>query len=237
MFELSKLRQLTAIKKTCTKEIASKCQSDIRTVMATLLILPAQITRNFPMMSTEKEPMSNGATAEDQNQTQENPNLTADSNSEENTSESTEKNPQEEINALNDKYIRLAAEFENYKRRTTKERVELFSSANRELMTALIPVLDDFERAFKNTPEEELNSEKVKGYQLIYNKMLETMKQKGLKPMDDCTGKAFDADEMDAITRIPAPTEELKSKVVDQIERGYKLGDKIVRFAKVVVGE
>ncbi|TVQ75939.1 MAG: nucleotide exchange factor GrpE [Flavobacteriales bacterium] len=181
--------------------------------------------------------MSNGATAEDQNQTQENPNLTADSNSEENTSESTEKNPQEEINALNDKYIRLAAEFENYKRRTTKERVELFSSANRELMTALIPVLDDFERAFKNTPEEELNSEKVKGYQLIYNKMLETMKQKGLKPMDDCTGKAFDADEMDAITRIPAPTEELKSKVVDQIERGYKLGDKIVRFAKVVVGE
>lgn len=150
---------------------------------------------------------------------------------------SEENDLQMQIDQLNDKHIRLAAEFENYKRRTSKERIELFSSANKELMTALLPVLDDFERAFKNTEETEANVEVVKGFRLIYGKMLETMKQKGLKPMDDCTGEPFDMDTMEAITKVPAPDKSLKGKVIDQIERGYMLGDKVVRYARVVVGE
>lgn len=150
---------------------------------------------------------------------------------------SEENDLQMQIDQLNDKHIRLAAEFENYKRRTSKERIELFSSANKELMTALLPVLDDFERAFKNTEETEANAEVVKGFRLIYGKMLETMKQKGLKPMDDCTGEPFDMDTMEAITKVPAPDKSLKGKVIDQIERGYMLGDKVVRYARVVVGE
>lgn len=150
---------------------------------------------------------------------------------------SEENDLQMQIDQLNDKHIRLAAEFENYKRRTSKERIELFSSANKELMTALLPVLDDFERAFKNTEETETNTEILKGFRLIYSKMLETMKQKGLKPMDDCTGDPFDMDTMEAITKVPAPDESLKGKVIDQIERGYMLGDKVVRYARVVVGE
>ncbi len=150
---------------------------------------------------------------------------------------SEENDLQMQIDQLNDKHIRLVAEFENYKRRTSKERIELFSSANKELMTALLPILDDFERAFKNTEETEANTEAIKGFRLIYSKMMETMKQKGLKPMDDCTGEPFDMDNMEAITKVPAPDKSLKGKVIDQIERGYKLGDKVVRYARVVVGE
>jgi molecular chaperone GrpE len=144
---------------------------------------------------------------------------------------------QQQMDQLNDKHIRLVAEFENYKRRTSKERIELFSSANKELMSALLPVLDDFERAFKNTEETDATSDVIKGFRLIYNKMQETMKQKGLKPMDDCTGEPFDMEAMEAITKIPAPDESLKGKVVDQVERGYMLGDKVIRYARVVVGE
>ncbi len=188
-------------------------------------------------MNTEKENIHDASPAEEQaaveNQEQENQHTENSENQEENI----EVKLQNQIDALNDKYIRLAAEFDNYKRRTSKERVELFSSANRELMTALLPVLDDFDRAFKNTPDDRKNSDEIKGFHLIHNKMMETMKQKGLKPMDNTTGSEFDADTMEAITRIPAPSEELKSKVVDEIERGYMLGDKIVRYAKVVVGE
>ncbi|MCC5918776.1 MAG: nucleotide exchange factor GrpE [Cryomorphaceae bacterium] len=143
----------------------------------------------------------------------------------------------EEISKLNDKYLRLVAEFDNYKRRTSKERIELFTSANKELMTALLPVLDDFERAFKNTKSEDSTEEVIKGFKLIYNKMAETMRQKGLKPMEDCTGKPFDIDSMEAITKVPAPNEDDKGKVIDQIERGYTLGDKVVRYARVVVGQ
>lgn len=144
---------------------------------------------------------------------------------------------QQKMEQLNDKHLRLVAEFENYKRRTSKERIELFTSANKELMTALLPVLDDFERAFKNTEDTDATAEVMKGFRLIYNKMTETMKQKGLKPMDDCTGAPFDMEEMEAITKIPAPDKKLKGKVVDQIERGYMLGDKVIRYARVVVGE
>lgn len=136
-----------------------------------------------------------------------------------------------------DRYLRLYAEFENYRKRTSRERIELFSSANQELMSALLPVMDDFERAFGQMSEQEQQSDHIKGIQLIRTKFQGTLKNKGLKSMEIEAGEGFDVDRMEAITKIPAPSEELKGKVVDVIEQGYKLGEKIIRYAKVVVGE
>lgn len=141
-----------------------------------------------------------------------------------------------EIDQLNDKYIRLFAEFDNYKRRTAKERLELFSTANKETILALLPVLDDFERAmkaFQNTTE---GTSLKEGVELIYNKFNHIMQSKGVKPMESI-GQPFNIDFHEAITNIPAPTEEQKGKVIDEVEKGYFLNDKVVRFAKVVVGE
>lgn len=148
---------------------------------------------------------------------------------EENPLENLEKENQN----LKEKHLRLFAEFENYKKRTARERVELYGTANQELMGALLPVLDDFKRAMANMEE----GEALDGVKLIYNKFENTLKQKGLEPMESCKGKDFDVDTMEAITRIPAPEDDLKGKVVDEIEGGYYLGNKILRYAKVVVGE
>ena len=134
-----------------------------------------------------------------------------------------------------DKFLRLFAEFENYKRRTSKERLELFKTANQEVMTAMLPVLDDFDRALV-----EINKAKdknlLKGVELIHNKFKETLKNKGLEAISIEKGETFDADIHEAITQIPAPSDKLKGKIVDVIERGYKLGEKIIRFPKVVIG-
>ncbi len=141
-----------------------------------------------------------------------------------------------EIEQLNDKYIRLFAEFDNYKRRTAKERLELFSMANRETILALLPVLDDFERAmkaFQNTAEAASLKE---GVELIYTKFNQIMQSKGVKPMESI-GQPFNIDFHEAITNISAPSEDMKGKVIDEVEKGYFLNDKVVRFAKVVVGE
>lgn len=132
-----------------------------------------------------------------------------------------------------DQKLRLYADFENHRKRTAKERVELFGSANQELMSALLPIVDDFNRALKNVE----NSEAEEGIRLIYHKFENVLQSKGLKPMEDTTGKDFNVDTMEAITRIPAPSPELKGKVVDQIEQGFFLGNKIIRYARVVVGE
>ena len=132
-----------------------------------------------------------------------------------------------------DQKLRLYADFENHRKRTAKERVELFGSANQELMSALLPIVDDFNRALKNVE----NSEAEEGIRLIYHKFENVLQSKGLKPMEDTTGKDFDVDTMEAITRIPAPSPELKGKVVDQLEQGFFLGNKIIRYARVVVGE
>lgn len=140
---------------------------------------------------------------------------------------------EEALAAEKDQKLRLYADFENHRKRTAKERVELFGSANQELMSALLPVLDDFKRALENVR----GSEAEDGIRLIFNKFENTLKQKGLKPMESTIGKAFDVDTMEAITRIPAPSEELKGKVVDEIEQGFELGNKIIRYARVVVGE
>lgn len=135
-----------------------------------------------------------------------------------------------------DKFLRLFAEFENYKRRTSKERIELFRTANQEVMTAMLPVLDDFDRAL-NEIKKAKDKNLLKGVELIHNKFRETLKNKGLEAMDVKQGDSFDADVHEAITQIPASSEKLKGKIVDVVERGYKLGDKIIRFPKVVTGK
>lgn len=134
-----------------------------------------------------------------------------------------------------DKFLRLFAEFENYKRRTSKERLELFKTANQEVMTAMLPVLDDFDRALTEIKKAK-DKNLIKGVELIHNKFQETLKNKGLEAMDVKSGDSFDADVHEAITQIPAPSEKLKGKIVDVVERGYKLGDRIIRFPKVVTG-
>lgn len=143
---------------------------------------------------------------------------------------------QEELAKEKDKFLRLFAEFENYKKRTTKERIDLFKTANQEVLQAMLPVLDDFDRAWaqiSKSQEEAL----VTGVQLIHDKLKSTLVAKGLEEVEVKTGDAFDADFAEAITQIPAPSEDLKGKIVDVIEKGYKLGDKIIRFPKVVIGQ
>jgi molecular chaperone GrpE len=137
---------------------------------------------------------------------------------------------------VEDKYLRLYAEFENYKRRTSAERMDLFKTANQEVLISLLPVLDDFERALKAMQKATEVSAVKEGVELVNNKLNSILSSKGLKPMD-CKGKPFDSDFHEAITNIPAPTEDLKGKVVDEVEKGYFLNDKVIRFAKVVVGE
>lgn len=135
-----------------------------------------------------------------------------------------------------DKFLRLFAEFENYKRRTSKERLELFKTANQEMMSAMLPVLDDFDRAL-NEIRKAKDKNLLKGVELIHNKFRETLKNKGLEAMDVKEGDAFDADVHEAITQVPAPSDKLKGKIVDVVERGYKLGERIIRYPKVVTGK
>ena len=135
-----------------------------------------------------------------------------------------------------DKFLRLFAEFENYKRRTSKERIELFKTANQEVLQALLPVLDDFDRAMVEISKSE-DEVLLKGVELIYEKLKSTLVSKGLEEVEIRSGDAFNADYAEAITQIPAPTPDLKGKIVDVIEKGYKLGDKIIRFPKVVIGQ
>ena len=134
-----------------------------------------------------------------------------------------------------DKFLRLFAEFENYKKRTSKESLELFKTANQEVLLAMLPVLDDFDRAtveINKSDDENLK----KGVELIHEKLKNTLISKGLEQVEIKAGDAFNADIAEAITQIPAPSDKLKGKIVDVIEKGYKLGDKIIRFPKVVVG-
>jgi molecular chaperone GrpE len=141
----------------------------------------------------------------------------------------------EELAKEKDKFLRLFAEFENYKRRTSKERMDLFKTANQEVLLALLPVLDDFDRAMIQISKSE-DELMLKGVELIHNKLKDTLVSKGLEEVEVKAGDAFNADFAEAITQIPAPTADLKGKIVDVLEKGYKLGDKIIRFPKVVIG-
>jgi len=141
-----------------------------------------------------------------------------------------------ELASVQDKYLRLYSEFENYKRRTTKERADLFKSANQEVLLAMLPVMDDFERALEAMPSTDENQKIKEGIDLIYSKFKNTLAAKGVKEME-AQGLAFDPDFHEAITKIPAPSEELKDKIVAILEKGYFLHDKVIRFAKVIIGE
>jgi len=144
---------------------------------------------------------------------------------------------EELIKIEKDKFLRLFAEFENYKKRTTRERIELFKTAGQEVMTSLLPVVDDFERALSHIDDDKEAEELRKGVLLIYQKFYQTLEQKGLSKIETNPGDTFDAEFHEAITQIPAPTDDLKGKVIDCIEKGYKLGDKIIRYPKVVIGQ
>jgi molecular chaperone GrpE len=148
-----------------------------------------------------------------------------------------EPTPEELLQAEKDKFLRLFAEFENYKKRTTRERIELFKTAGQEVMTSLLPVVDDFERALSHIEENKETEELRKGVLLIYQKLYNTLEQKGLSKVETSAGDTFDAEIHEAITQIPAPSKDLKGKVIDCVEKGYKLGDKIIRYPKVVIGQ
>ena len=135
-----------------------------------------------------------------------------------------------------DKFLRLFAEFENFKRRTAKERLELFKTANEDVLNSLLPVLDDFDRALIEIKKSDDNP-LIVGVELIQAKLINTLASKGLEEVEVKAGDAFNADFAEAITQIPAPTPKLKGKIVDVIQKGYKLGDKIIRFPQVVTGQ
>lgn len=141
----------------------------------------------------------------------------------------------EELSKEKDRFVRLFAEFENFKRRTSRERVEMFATAGRGVIESLLPVLDDFERAISEIKKAE-DIEHLQGVELIYNKLAETLKKQGLEVLPVKAGDQFDSELHEAITQIPAPKKKLKGKIVDVIQKGYTLGDKIIRYPKVVTG-
>jgi molecular chaperone GrpE len=163
-------------------------------------------------------------------------------NTEETTKEQDQKeqDPIEELNQkyndLNDKYLRLYSDFDNFRKRTIKEKGELISSASTDILKDLLAVLDDFERAIENNENAEDPASIKEGFTLIYNKFKNTLTQKGLKPMES-KGEKFNLDLHEAITNVPAQDEDDKGKVIDVIEKGYFLNDKVLRYAKVVVGQ
>jgi molecular chaperone GrpE len=140
-----------------------------------------------------------------------------------------------ELEKEKDKFLRLFAEFENYKKRTTRERMDLYKTAGQEVISSLLPVLDDFDRAVKEL-DRSGDEELFKGVELIQNKFRDTLRSKGLEEIEVAQGDTFDAEVHEAVTQIPAPDKKLKGKVIDVIEKGYKLGDRIIRPPKVVVG-
>ena len=135
-----------------------------------------------------------------------------------------------------DKHLRLFAEFENFKKRNTRERIELYRTAGQDIMVSLLPILDDFDRAKKAAEDKNTSEQLSEGILMVYNKLYTILGNKGLTPMES-TGKEFDPELHEAITEIPSPSEDMKGKVVDTVENGYYLNDKIIRFAKVVVGK
>ena len=143
---------------------------------------------------------------------------------------------EDQLKEEKDKFLRLFAEFENYKRRTAKERIELFSTASEEVMISLLPILDDFDRASVEI-EKDLENETIKGVLLIKNKLFDSLKSKGLSLVDVKKGDEFNADDHEAVTQIPAPSKDMVGKIIDIIEKGYKLGEKVIRYPKVVIGK
>ncbi len=155
-----------------------------------------------------------------------------DKMSDENASENWE----EKYKELNDNYLRLHAEFDNYRKRTLKEKSELLRSGSERVLSGILPVVDDFERALKNLKSTDDVTAIKEGIDLIYNKFISFLSKNGVKEMDT-NGQLFDADQHEALTMIPAPSEEMKNKIVDTVEKGYTLDGKVMRFPKVVVAQ
>ncbi|HAS41648.1 MAG TPA: nucleotide exchange factor GrpE [Microscillaceae bacterium] len=163
-------------------------------------------------------------------------NATSEEKTEANAQEDQLQKVQGELQEAKDKYVRLYADFENFRRRTAKEKIEQVKLANEGLLKDLLPVLDDFERALKSFDSAEDKEAIREGVKLIQDKFGKTLQNKGLKPMESSIGKVFDVEEHESIAQVPAQSEDQKGKVIDEIERGYYLHDKVVRFAKVVIG-
>ena len=159
-----------------------------------------------------------------------------DKNTESIENQLEEVNLEDQVKEEKDKFLRLFAEFENYKRRTAKERIELFSTASEEVMISLLPILDDFDRASAEI-EKDKDNEIFKGVLLIKNKLFDSLKSKGLALIEVNKGDGFNADNHEAVTQIPAPTKDMEGKIIDVIEKGYKLGEKVIRYPKVVIGK
>ena len=158
----------------------------------------------------------------------------------EQTSEQTdapkETSQEDEVKVLNDKYLRLYSEFDNYRKRTAKEKIDIITSASEGVIKDLLAIVDDFERAIESNANVEDADALKEGFHLIYNKFYKTLESKGLKKVE-AKGESFNADIHEALTNIPAPSEDLKGKVVDVVETGYAIGEKIIRYPKVVVGQ
>ncbi|MDT8418150.1 MAG: nucleotide exchange factor GrpE [Lutibacter sp.] len=161
-----------------------------------------------------------------------------ETNQQETKEVSVEEQLKQELAQEKDKFLRLFAEFENYKKRTSKERIELFKTANEDLMTVLLPILDDFDRALNEIKKvKDEDSELLKGVELINNKLRNSLANKGLSVVTVNAGDVFNVELHEAITQIPAPNDDLKGKIIDVLEQGYKLGDKVIRYPKVVIGQ
>jgi len=149
--------------------------------------------------------------------------------------------PEEEleikVKEATDKYLRLYSEFDNFRKRTQKEKVELYKTAGEDVISALLPIIDDFERAQKAMEKSDDIQGVKDGVKLIHDKLINILKQKGLEAVESAIGKDFDVEKHEAITQIPAPTEKEKGKVIDEVEKGYHLNGKVIRYAKVVVGQ
>lgn len=194
-------------------------------------------------MNTEAEKMDNSsdetAINEQENQPvaeqEENDENTQAKNEDEELSDLEKKDL--EIKALNDKYLRLYSEFDNFRRRTQKEKLELYKTAGEDIFRSLLSVMDDFDRAKKSMEETKDYDSLKTGVDLIYNKLVSVFKANGAEPMKSTVGETFDSEIHEAVTQIPAPSKKMKGKIVDEIEKGYTLKDKVIRFAKVVVGQ
>jgi molecular chaperone GrpE len=166
--------------------------------------------------------------------------LATDKNTEDNASENNLEvqigSLQKQVEEQKDKFLRLYADFDNYKKRTAKERSELILTAGKDIMTAMLPVSDDMDRAIKYMNESEDLTTIKEGLNLVYAKFRNTLEQNGLKSIPSI-GEIFDVEKHEAITEIPAPNDEMKGKVVDEVEKGYYLNGKLIRYAKVVVGK
>ncbi|TWF45604.1 molecular chaperone GrpE [Chitinophaga polysaccharea] len=178
---------------------------------------------------------ANAGSENEQSMPEENISNSSNTNNESDEVTALEKKEQE-VNEIRDKYLRLQAEFDNYRKRTAKERIELMQTANKEVIISLLDVLDDSDRAVKQLENATDVSAVKDGVMLVFNKLKNTLQAKGLKPMESIH-TSFDPDLHDAITEIPAPTPELTGKVVDTLQPGYYLNDKLIRHAKVIVGK